>query len=187
MAETVDVLVIGAGPAGSTIARLLASQDYSVLLLKGPPPREPLAETLPPSMQAVLETAGIRRCINNAGFYPDRGNTTWWGAEPRIENYPGDARAWHVERRHLDGLLLSLAENAGAIVRRNNRAPRVALEVGTVEHDAGVSSARFVIDASGRPGLLARSSATGIRVIGRSPCVESSGRASRGMPIRTTR
>jgi flavin-dependent dehydrogenase len=157
LSDTVDVLVIGAGPAGSTIARLLAGWDYSVLLLNGPPLRAPVAETLPPGIHDVFRTAGLRDAIDGASFYARGGTSSWCGAgEPLIEDYAAGTEAWHVDRRHFDGLLLSLAERAGAVVRSNHRAPRVALEVGAVEHDGGVSSARFVIDASGRAGLLAR-------------------------------
>lgn len=115
------------------------------------------AETLPAGMERVLDTAGILDEIADAGFYPNHGETRWWvTADAEIENYPAGTRAWHVDRQRFDGLLLLLAEHAGAIVRRNSRVPRVALDTGIVEHEGGVTKARFVIDASGRAGLLVR-------------------------------
>jgi flavin-dependent dehydrogenase len=184
VAETVDVLVIGGGPAGSTIARLLASWDYSVLLLsrnspqrdaagvrvsgahgdaaascglRGPQPRTPMAESLPPGIDNVFELTGIRKEAKAAGFYPARGSTAWWAnPEPLVENFAKGSQGYHVDRQSFDQFLLSLAEREGVTVRRNSRAPRVVLDVGAAEHDGGVSSARFIVDASGRAGMLAR-------------------------------
>ncbi len=157
MAGRVDVLVFGAGPAGATIARRLAAQGYSVLLLKGPASRNPHAGSLPPGIRELLESAGIREEVERAKFYPNLGITRWWGdAEPSVETYDPKLKGYHVERGKFDRLLATLAERAGALVERNRRAPRVELEQGLVEHDGGLTQARFVVDATGRNGLLAR-------------------------------
>jgi flavin-dependent dehydrogenase len=153
VARTVDVLVLGAGPAGATIARLAARRGYSVLLLKGPVSRQTAVEVLPKTADPLLELLGIHHEIEQAGFYPQSGRTTWWDdADARIAPSAG----YCVERRRFDQLLLCLAEREDLFVERNSRAPRVALSIGAVEHDTGVSSARFVVDATGRAGLLAR-------------------------------
>lgn len=157
MHGSVDVLVIGAGPAGCTIARLLKLWGYEVLLLDGPRTRNAAGESLPPSIHNILEAIGIRGEVASAGFCPDTGNTSWWGSpEPRIENYPGPLTGFHVERRAFDELLLDLARRSGAAIARNTRAPVADLSSGRVEHDGGTTTARFVVDATGRAGLLAR-------------------------------
>jgi flavin-dependent dehydrogenase len=154
---TTDVLVIGAGPAGCTIARLLRSWGYAVHMLDGPRPRHTVAESLPPSIHNVLEAVGIRREVEAAKFYAATGNTSWWGLpEPRVENYPGPLTGFHVERGKFDQLLLELARREGVEISRNSRAPVADLSAAVVQHDGGSTEARFIVDATGRAGLLAR-------------------------------
>lgn len=156
MTRRVDVFVLGAGPAGATIARLLALEGCSVLLLRGPQSRNPHAGSLPPAIGEVFDTIGIRNGIDAAHFYPDLGVTRWWGeSSPEVETYSGRS-GYHVHRQQFDELLLRLAEQAGAVVARNRSAPRLDLDAGIVEHDGGVTQARFMVDATGRAGLLAR-------------------------------
>jgi flavin-dependent dehydrogenase len=151
----VDVLVIGAGPAGSTIARLLAKRGYSVLLLQGPPLRHPVGSVLPPGIEKVFKTVEVDEAA--AAVHRSLGTTAWWmSTDAQVEKYPEGEQGFHVERQIFDASLVELARREGVTIERNSRAPRVALSVGTVEHDRGVTSARFVVDATGRAGLLAR-------------------------------
>ena len=79
-AKALDVAVIGAGPAGSTIGRLLAEWGYSVLILSKPEGRNPsLAESLPPSSRKLFSFLGILDPLDKARFYRTSGNTVWWG------------------------------------------------------------------------------------------------------------
>lgn len=153
--ESADVLVIGAGPAGSTIARLLRTYGHDVLMLEGPRQRNAVAESLSPAAQRLFESIGIERAIAAAGFYPNGGVTCWWTPDQvRVENY--SPRSIHVERSGLDDLLVELARRAGVRIGRNTRAPVVDLSSGRVEHDGGITHARFIVDGTGRAGLLAR-------------------------------
>jgi flavin-dependent dehydrogenase len=134
-----DVLIIGAGPAGSTAARLLAEWGYQVAIATAPPPRNSMAECLPPSTRKVFQFLGIENAIEAAGFYRTAGNTVWWGGSSRrVEPY-ASGFGYQVLRRDFDALLLDLARSAGA-------------QIGGERPDA-----RFVLDCSGRAGVLARS------------------------------
>jgi flavin-dependent dehydrogenase len=154
---SVDVLVIGAGPAGSTIARLLAKLGYSVLLLQGPPLRHPVGSVLPPGIERIFKTVEIDASAAGEAVHRSLGSTAWWMSwEAQVEEYPESEQGFHVERQAFDAFLIDLARREGVTIERNSRAPRVALSVGAVEHDSGATSARFVVDATGRAGLLAR-------------------------------
>lgn len=145
--DTVDVLIIGAGPAGATCARLLRQYGYSVLLLKGPHSKNRVIETLP----AALCNAGL------APVLPEMGRTSWWGSDgPVVEESSGPPRRCHIERAALDGILLNNAQSAGVNILQNSHAPSFDLSSGQVTHDHGTTTARFIVDGTGRAGLLVR-------------------------------
>ncbi len=62
--ERCDVLVIGGGPAGATIAALLAAQGRDVLMLeKAHHPRFHIGESLLPANVALFERLGVRDAV----------------------------------------------------------------------------------------------------------------------------
>ena len=152
-----DAAVIGAGPAGCTAARLLALWGYAVVLVARPATAHERAETLPPSCRRLFRFLDVDRQIASAGFYPTAGNTAWWGSdEARVENYPAEIGCgYQVLRRDFDALLLGLAQPASIV----NDAVRSADPTsGTVLlRSGGELRARFILDASGRAGVVARS------------------------------
>ncbi len=156
------VVVVGGGPAGSTIARQLSLWGHSVIVLSRPDPlRPPLAESLPPSCDRLFERLGIRGAIDGAGFLRSRGNTVWWDTtEPRSESFAGGRLGYQVDRSVYDRVLLNLARDAGAtilpaLVRdvEVGNHPRITYEHGGVRHTI---DATFVLDCSGRSGVVAR-------------------------------
>ena len=77
-----DAVVIGAGAAGFTAARLLTEWGHAVLLVDRPGEAVPsLAVSIPPSASRVLAATGLGSAVASAGFHPWRGNTVWWGAD----------------------------------------------------------------------------------------------------------
>jgi 2-polyprenyl-6-methoxyphenol hydroxylase-like FAD-dependent oxidoreductase len=84
MSASFDAVVIGGGPAGSAIARLLALWGHSVLVLaRAPDAARGAAESIPPSTRKLLATIGALESIEAAGFLRTTGNTVWWGASSR--------------------------------------------------------------------------------------------------------
>ena len=157
-----DVVIIGAGPAGCGAARLLAAWKHRVLLVdRAGESRLSLAESIPPSAHKVLAAIGALSAVEDAGFLPWRGNTVWWAHEPpRVELFAG-APGYQVERSRFDALLRTLAREAGAEVRTglvrdvrllDGRAVIPIEAAGTITEVA----ASFVLDASGRAGVIAR-------------------------------
>jgi flavin-dependent dehydrogenase len=167
------VVIVGGGPAGAAAGRLLASWGHSVTLLdKSADPSRGLAESIPPSAHKLFEQIGIATAIERAGFLRTRGNTVWWASrQRRVETFGegGSTFGYQVFRPHFDRVLLSGAEEAGVDVRRNACARHVALAAPTtersaaevvVDHDGAMSTlqARFVLDCSGRAGVVGRRS-----------------------------
>jgi len=167
--ERCDVLVIGGGPAGSTIAALLAARGRDVALVeKMHHPRFHIGESLLPANVALFDRLGVRAQVEAIGIRkfgaefvsPDHEHTS------RIEF--GDAwdksmpYAWQVRRSELDEVLFRHAAARGARVHEGCRARHVAFDadgatVQVEEEGRGLRTwrARHVVDASGRDTLLA--------------------------------
>lgn len=164
-----DVLVIGGGPAGATIAPLLTERGYRVVVLeKSHHPRFHIGESLLPANLPLLEQLGVADAVRAIGMEK-------WGAEfvsPWHDNKQtfafGEAwdkslpMAYQVPRAAFDEILIRNAEAKGATVREGHRVTAVSFEPQgarvTAEDDAGTVRhwrARFVVDASGRDTLLA--------------------------------
>ncbi len=168
---TADVVVIGGGPGGSTVATMLARKGWHVVLFEREHfPREHVGESLLPASLPVLEELGVLPAVQEAGFLPKRGATMVWGKDPgpwswyfreTNQQYP---HAYQVWRPHFDQLLLDNSRAHGVEVREGHHVVDVLFDEGraagvryTVD-DGGIRSAqsRFVVDASGQGALLGR-------------------------------
>jgi flavin-dependent dehydrogenase len=168
--ESCDVLVIGGGPAGSTVAALLARQGRQVVLLeKGVHPRFHIGESLLPANVPLLDKLGVREAIEAIGMPK-------WGIEFRSQQHEGASCvdfaeawdksmpfAWQVRRSAFDEILFRHAGQCGARTIERCRVDSVRFDgdgadVLSRSEDGAERAwrARFVIDASGRDTLLAR-------------------------------
>jgi 2-polyprenyl-6-methoxyphenol hydroxylase-like FAD-dependent oxidoreductase len=143
-----EVLVLGGGPAACAAATLLGRWGHDVLLVARPPAAaSPLGESIPPSTHKLFGMIGALDAMNAAGFVRSTGNTVWWGDEaPRVERFPGGQQGWQVTTDRLE-----------AILRQGLAGARVRIEHARAEADLlGQRGARFVLDCTGRAGVLAR-------------------------------
>lgn len=168
MVTSHEVAIVGGGPAGSAAARLLASWGHRVILLdrrakalrhiSTARDRSVLAESIPPSCRKLFSAIGVLEAIDAAGWYRSTGNTVWWGSdEPRAEMFAADTTGYQIDRRFFDLLLRKLAVAAGAELRELHvRDVRVSEDSAVVSADDDLVQALFVLDCSGRAGVLAR-------------------------------
>jgi flavin-dependent dehydrogenase len=165
--DVFDIVILGGGPAGSSAARLLSAWGHSVLLLDTPgPPSRGLAESLPPSTQKLLAQIGVLDAVERAGFFRATGNTVWWASRDRRTEAFGtgrEATGYQVHRAVFDRVLRDCAVEAGADVRTDARVREVRFvedQQAVVEYDEGggrgSASCRFVLDCSGRAGVVGR-------------------------------
>jgi flavin-dependent dehydrogenase len=159
----VDVAIIGAGPAGSAAARLLAAWGHSVVVMGRPPRHPPLAESLPPSCTKLFEHIGVREAMDAANFVRATGNTVQWaGRELRVEPFDVGLLGYQVARNDLDALLANEARSMGAVVHEDATVRDVIRESDnwrvSFDRSSGPDECRalWVLDASGRSGVLAR-------------------------------
>ncbi|MEM9072988.1 MAG: NAD(P)/FAD-dependent oxidoreductase, partial [Myxococcota bacterium] len=164
MNDTHDVIVIGAGPAGSTTAGLLAKAGHRVTVVERATfPRPRVGESLLPVELPVFETLGFRPegssfFKSGADFLDER--TGDYGRFDFCDGLEGtSSHAYHVERPLFDQQLAERAEALGASFRFGVRATRVDIhdDNATVTLDSGdVLTGRYVVDATGRDRLLCR-------------------------------
>lgn len=163
-----DVVVVGGGPCGSTVATLVAGQGHRVVQLeKERFPRYQIGESLLPStVQGICRLLGVSRELEEAGFPVKRGGTFRWGANPEpwtfafgiSPKFAGSAStAYQVERMRFDQILLDNARKHGVDVREEHAATDVVEDGGRVcgvrcTDATGVRRefrGRYVVDASG--------------------------------------
>jgi flavin-dependent dehydrogenase len=165
-ADPCDVLVIGGGPAGSTAAQLLASWGWSVVMAhrdpRAPAAHPTLAESLPSSTRKLFSFLGQLDRIEAAGFHPNEGNVARWAEASRVTR-TSDA-GFHVSRAAFDRVLRACAVGAGAclldaVVRQVDVSDPIRVTYATPDNGGNgptSCSARYVLDCSGRAGVLAR-------------------------------
>jgi flavin-dependent dehydrogenase len=168
--EICDVLVIGGGPAGSTIAALLAERGKSVVLVdRDRHPRFHIGESLLPFNLPLFDKLGVRDEIERVGMPK-------FGIEFVSPNHPKPSLlefrdGWHrdmdysfqVRRSDFDHILLKNAAAKGARVVEGCRMTELDFIEGGGARAAGVMDdggtrhwrARFVVDATGRDTFLA--------------------------------
>lgn len=126
--ERADVVVIGAGPAGLTLATLLKKYRPAtsvIVLEKKTFPRHRVGESLIIDINRVLLDMEVIDEIDAAGFVPKYGSTFVWGDDrtPRTFLWPEWDEAgylkpytWHVERPQYDQILADAAVREGASI-----------------------------------------------------------------------
>jgi len=160
-----DVLVVGGGPAGSTIAAFLAQKGRHVVILeKDRFPRFHIGESLLPYNNGIFEEMGVKETLEAAGF-PRK-----LGAQFHLSNgskslklcfrngrFTRHISSIQVERSKFDHILLKHARSSGAEVREGytvtkcvNDRNHVSVTARDENGKTETFEARFLIDASGR-------------------------------------
>ena len=170
-----QVIVVGAGPAGSSTAWHLARRGIDVLVLDRArfPRDKPCAEYLSPEASRLLDTMGALGACEGAGAAQLTGMTV---RAPNGAVLRGDFAAAHgfrgfrdrglaLRRTVLDGILLERATTAGADVVegervtglvRNARGAVVGVEVLDARGQAAERRADIVVGADGLRSVVAR-------------------------------
>ncbi len=165
-----DVLVIGGGPAGSTISTLLADRGWRVVLLeKDHHPRFHIGESLLPMNLPIFARLGVLEEVAKIGLIKPgiemvspqqrRGSHIFYFERTLNQDYP---YAFEVRRSDFDALLLANSVDHGVAVHQGIKVTDVAFRPGGASlvrargEDGSERSwqAGYVVDASGRSALL---------------------------------
>ncbi|MGD8112761.1 NAD(P)/FAD-dependent oxidoreductase [Vibrio sp. TRT 17S01] len=160
--QSTQVVVIGAGPSGSTAAALLHAQNIDVVVIeKSQFPRFSIGESLLPACMEVVEQAGMLEAVNQAGFqYKDgaafqrNGVYTQFDFTDKFSAGPGTT--FQVQRAHFDKVLADSASEQGVEIRYQHELKSIEfvdahsiLQVGVEGGEDYLLQADYVLDASG--------------------------------------
>ena len=169
IAAPCDVLVIGGGPGGATIAALLAERGRDVVLVeKARHPRFHIGESLLPLNMPLFEKLGVAEEVHRIGM-PKYGAelVSQWHAKPVHVDFanaldPSFPLTYQVRRSEFDQILFRNAARKGAKTIEGCRVTGVDFHPDgatvTARLEDGVEQrwqTRFVADASGRDTFLA--------------------------------
>lgn len=169
-ASSPQVVVIGGGPAGSTVATLLAQQGIDVELFERERfPRFHIGESLIPETYWVLERLKMLDKMK-ASHFVKKHSVQFVNASGKVstpfyfaENKPHEcSQTWQVVRSEFDQMMLENAEEQGVRVRQGVRVLDVLFEgeraIGVeVSDGTGATrrvSADVVVDASGQSSMI---------------------------------
>lgn len=182
MKQEFDVVVVGGGPGGSTLASFLKklSPSLSVAIFERDIfPREHVGESQLPLVCAILDEIGVWDKVEAANFPIKVGATYRWGSsddlwdfnflphgdfveEDRPAKYAGQRRetAFQVDRAVYDKILLDHARELGAVVHEGRGVRSVKIENDTIQNvvlDNGDEVfGKYYVDGSGHAGFLRR-------------------------------
>lgn len=174
-----EVVVIGGGPSGATVATLVALRGHTVTLFERDRfPRYHVGESLIPETFSVLDRLGMVPTMRKSRFV-EKHSVQFVSDEGKLSApfYFADykdhesSRTWQVTRREFDHLLLDNARAKGVHVEEGVRVLEVLFEengpavggengraVGVrVVDESGVERTvrcKVVVDAAGQSGLL---------------------------------
>ena len=169
MKPDLDVVIIGAGPAGAAAAAMLARKGRSVEVIERTHfPRFSIGESLLPQSMEILEEAGLLPRVLEGGFQFKDGAAFRRGDEATDIYFPdkstsGWGTTFQVKRQDFDQLLAQGAAEMGAKIVFGETVTAFECDDDGVRvtccDEAGaerVISAKFCLDASGFGRVLSR-------------------------------
>lgn len=168
--STTDVVVIGGGPAGSTVSTLIAQRGYRVELFEREHfPRFHIGESLIPETYWVLERLKMLDKMKKSHFVK-KYSVQFVNAAGKLsapfyfhDNKPHEcSQTWQVVRSEFDLMMLRNAEEQGVAVHEGTRVLEVLFDGGRavgvrIQNEDGSERevhAKVVIDASGQSAML---------------------------------
>lgn len=166
-ARRTDVLILGAGPAGASLALALKRAGIGAVGMIDAAVQRPMrvGEAAAPGLGGLLARLGLDDRLEAKGHRPCHGNRSLWGSgKHTISDFVMRAQGpgWHLDRVAFDSWLLTEAQSSGAELLAPARLEEACWNAdhwqARLRHGEGSVSlkARWIVDATGRPAAFAR-------------------------------
>lgn len=163
--EHFHCIVVGGGPAGSTIASLLSKSGLRVAMVLESKTRRRVGETLPPEANPILKQIGFEDIVREGAHIPCLGNTSLWGSTSPTTNdfiFNPYSHGWHLNRQRFDDDLALKAREDGVYVLDRARMKSFSsrrsgwqVEVHSSQ-EQNVFDCNWLVDATGRSRYVSR-------------------------------
>ena len=186
----VDVLIVGAGPAGATAALNLAPLRSVAIIERNAEPAPRIGESLPAAARRLFRDMGLLESFLAEGHAPCYGNRSVWGdGQPQEVDAlrDPDGHGWHLDRVRFERWLRDAAASRGAHLIAPATVGRIERDgdAWRVETEAMTLRASLLLDAAGRTAPIARRLGAQTRIDDRLVCGwvygRDAGRRSRGL------
>lgn len=160
----VDIIVVGAGPAGCAAAIWGAYKGLKIALIEGrTSPNEKPGESFHPGIFSIFRLLGIEDDIKNAEFLHYAGQFVNWGKTSEYQEFGTDANGPHLgihaPRDKFESILLKRAIALGVDVKQPCKATSILCineRIVGVETSEGSIMGQIVVDATGSRQWLAK-------------------------------
>ena len=170
--NTYDTIVIGGGPAGSTVATLVAEQGHRVLLLeREAEPKFKIGESLIPATYWTFKRLGMLEKLRTSHF-PQKYSVQFYSRSGKAStpfyffqtNPHESAITWQVLRSEFDEMLLDNAKEKGVEIRKGLGVREVLFKGDTatgvvtqgIDGTRETLNATVVADSTGQRSLIGR-------------------------------
>ena len=167
-----DLIVIGGGPAGSTVATLVAEHGHRVLLLeREAEPKFKIGESLIPATYWTFKRLGLLEKLRESHF-PQKYSVQFYSRTGKASspfyffqtNPHESAVTWQVLRSEFDEMLLDNAKEKGVEVQRGIRVREVLFDGDTAtgvviqktDGSRETLHATVIVDSTGQRSLIGR-------------------------------
>jgi flavin-dependent dehydrogenase len=178
----VDVLVVGAGPAGAAFALNLAPFKSVLMIDASAQPELRIGESLPAAAARLLADMSLYDDFTSQGHCPAQLNTSNWGGAGQIEQDAMrnlDGHGWYLDRLQFDTWLQQVAQQRGAALLRQTKL--LSFQRDPVDKTGWLVEleskgkllpvkTRLIVDATGRKSLVARRNGGNRRVHDKLSC-----------------